>query len=82
MSATATPKFKTPKDIVIAAMPVVEEILDICADEPTTVVLMALMLAQIQVADQANLGQKTLTKLFDELWTAREVYQKRIDEAH
>lgn len=82
MSATATPKFKTPKDIVIAAAPVVEEILDICADEPINVVLMALMLAQIQVADHANLGQETMTKLFDELWKVRELYQKMIHEAH
>jgi hypothetical protein len=82
MSATATPKFKTPKEIVIAAAPVADEILEICADEPISVVLMALMLAQIQVADHANLGQETLAQLFDELWTAREIYQKMIDEAH
>jgi len=82
VSATATPKFRTPKEIVIAAAPVADEMLEICENEPISVVLMALMLAQIQVADHANLTQETLTQLFDELWTARELYQKMIHEAH
>jgi hypothetical protein len=43
---------------------------------------MALMLAQIQVADHGNLTKETMTKLFDELWEVRELYQKMIHEAH
>ena len=72
----------TPKEIIIAAAPVADEILEICEHEPISVILMALMLSQIQVAKHARITKEELHKLFEELWAAHQFYEKMRREAH
>ena len=80
MSVTAI--HKSPREILAQAAPLAEQMLDLGEDHSVGVVLMALMLGQIEVADQHNFSKETVYKLFDELWNARELYDKMLREAH
>jgi hypothetical protein len=82
MSATETREMNFPQDLLTAAAPVAECILEFMDGQPIGVALLAVLLAQLEIAEDHKLDKTILHGLYDHLWETRQIYNKMRNEAH
>jgi hypothetical protein len=82
MSATAIPKIDSFADAIREAAPLADELLEVCNNKGVGIIIIAMMVAQISLAEDHGVSKKEFDNMLNTLWTHWKVYHAKKNAAH